>query len=89
MDFAVQVRPQLEWKFTPKEYRVWKLLSKREIQVARLVAEGKRNAEVARELGISTLTVETHLKHIYAKCGIKSRMELARAIQDLVDYPPR
>ncbi len=52
------------------------VLSKREWQVARLVAQGKRNHEIADEMILSVLTVETHLKHIYAKLNLRSRTEL-------------
>jgi DNA-binding NarL/FixJ family response regulator len=60
-------------------------LTPRELQVARLAAEGQRNSEIANELHISILTVETHLKHVYGKLQIRSRTELARMIHDLVD----
>ena len=60
-------------------------LTPRELQVARLAAQGQRNSEIANELHISILTVETHLKHVYGKLQIRSRTELARMIHDLVD----
>ena len=63
----------------------WDTLTLREMDVARLAAQGRRNAEIANELHISILTVETHLKHIYGKLRIRSRTELARVIRDLVD----
>jgi len=63
----------------------WDTLTPREMEVARLAAQGRRNAEIANELRISILTVETHLKHIYGKLKIRSRTELARVIRDLVD----
>ncbi len=64
---------------------VWDTLTEREMQVARLVAQGKRNAEIARDLSISIRTVETHLQHIYDKLQVRSRTRLARIIRDLVD----
>ncbi len=55
------------------------------MEIARLVAQGKHNAEAARELQISPFTVETHLKHIYTKLHVRSRTELAHALRELVD----
>ena len=63
----------------------WDTLTPREMEVAQLVAKGRRNAEIARDLHISSYTVETHLKHIYFKLQIRSRTELAKVIRDLVD----
>lgn len=55
--------------------------------MARLVAAGRRNDEVAAELGIAAKTVETHLTRIYRKLGIRSRTELAALKRSGV--PPR
>lgn len=49
-----------------------KLLSWREIEVLRLVTQGRLNKEIASELGISINTVLTHRKNITSKLGIKS-----------------
>jgi DNA-binding CsgD family transcriptional regulator len=48
-----------------------------EERVARLVAEGKTNREVAAALFVSERTVETHLSSIYRKLDLRSRTELA------------
>jgi DNA-binding CsgD family transcriptional regulator len=48
-----------------------------ELRVARLVAEGQSNKQVAAALFISPQTVEGHLKRIYPKLGVRSRAELA------------
>lgn len=45
--------------------------------MAQLVALGRRNDEVAQELGVSNKTVEAHLTRIYRKLGVRSRTELA------------
>ena len=60
-------------------------LTPREMDVARLVAQGLHNLEIADELVLSINTVDTHLTHIYRKLGVHSRIELARQIRDLVD----
>lgn len=53
-------------------------LTAAERRVAALVAQGRTNREVAAALFLGERTVETHLTHVYAKLGIRSRAELAR-----------
>jgi pimeloyl-ACP methyl ester carboxylesterase/DNA-binding CsgD family transcriptional regulator len=55
----------------------WAALTDAERRVADLVAGGLANREVAERLYLSRYTVETHLKHVYAKLGVSSRAELA------------
>lgn len=55
-------------------------LSGGELKVARLVAQGMTNREIAAGLFISTHTVNSHLKRVYTKLGIRSRVELSRII---------
>ena len=52
-------------------------LSAREEEVLDLVASGRTNAEVARLLFISPVTVKAHLRHIYEKLGVRNRVEAA------------
>jgi DNA-binding NarL/FixJ family response regulator len=52
-------------------------LSEREVEVARLVAAGYSNPEIAARLVISRRTAEHHVQHIYAKVGVSSRAGLA------------
>jgi DNA-binding NarL/FixJ family response regulator len=56
-------------------------LTERERQLAQLVAGRKTNPEIAAELFLSQKTVETHLRNIFRKVGVSSRVELARAIE--------
>jgi DNA-binding NarL/FixJ family response regulator len=50
-------------------------LTKRELEILRLVQRGKRNREIAREIGVEEKTVKNHLNSIYSKLGIASRAE--------------
>lgn len=52
-------------------------LTKRELEVAALVAKGLRNREIAEVLGISLGTVKDHVHRILAKSGLESRAEVA------------
>jgi len=52
-------------------------LTAAELRVAALVAEGRTNREVAAALFLGERTVASHLTHIYAKLGLRSRTELA------------
>jgi DNA-binding NarL/FixJ family response regulator len=52
-------------------------LTPRETDVVRCVALGRRNKEIARDLGISEGTVKMHLHNLYEKLGVSSRTELA------------
>jgi len=56
-------------------------LTAREREIAELVAAGRTNREVAAQLVLSARTVEAHLRNIYGKLGVRSRVELARAVQ--------
>jgi DNA-binding CsgD family transcriptional regulator len=56
----------------------WPELSESEVAVVELVARGATNREVADQLYLSPHTVNAHLRHIYSKLEIRSRVELAR-----------
>ena len=65
-------------------------LSPRELQIVRLVATGHTNRTIARELDISSWTVSTHLRRIFAKLGVCSRAEMvARVFGTLGPPEPR
>jgi DNA-binding NarL/FixJ family response regulator len=53
-----------------------RLLTKREEDVVRLLAEGLQNRDIARELNLSEHTVKNYLFHIFDKLGVSSRVEL-------------
>ena len=52
-------------------------LSEREIQVLKLIANGKDNADIARELSISPKTVKNHISNILVKLQIENRIQAA------------
>ena len=54
------------------------LLSTRETEVLRLLAAGKSTADMARELGVSVKTIETHRRQIMHKLGLHSIAELTK-----------
>ena len=56
-------------------------LTERQLQVARLVVDRKTNPEIAAELFLSQKTVEAHLRNIFRKLDVASRVELARAVE--------
>jgi two-component system, NarL family, nitrate/nitrite response regulator NarL len=57
-------------------------LTPRERDVVSAVAQGKRNKEIARDLGISEGTVKMHLHNLYEKLSVTSRTELAILARD-------
>jgi DNA-binding NarL/FixJ family response regulator len=65
-------------------------LTGRELDVVRLVVEGRSNDEIGAALGIGAKTVETHLGRLFERLGIASRTELAtRAIREgWLEVPP-
>lgn len=52
-------------------------LSRREGEIAQLIAEGLTNAEIAARLFIATRTAETHVQHILNKLGFRRRAQIA------------
>ena len=57
-------------------------MTDRETEVARLIEQGMTNAEIAAELFITPKAVEYHLGNIYAKFGLKGRLQLLRMLSD-------
>jgi DNA-binding CsgD family transcriptional regulator len=73
------------------------LLSPRELEIVRLAAQGHPNKVIAGMLNISTWTVGTHIRHIFAKLGVTSRaamvakvleVSLAEAFGNKLDHWP-
>jgi DNA-binding CsgD family transcriptional regulator len=60
-------------------------LTPQELQVARLVATGLTNRDVAARLFLSPKTIETHLGNVFRKTGVRTRAELAHRFRDSPD----
>jgi DNA-binding CsgD family transcriptional regulator len=58
----------------------WASLTEAETAVANLAAQGSTNREIANKLFISPHTVSTHLRHVFEKLGVNSRMHLTRVV---------
>lgn len=59
------------------------MLSPREQQIARMIAQGYPNKTIAAKLGISSWTVSTHLRRMFAKFDVRSRAALvARLLEE-------
>jgi DNA-binding CsgD family transcriptional regulator len=56
------------------------LLTPQELQIARLVADGMTNREVAASLFLSPKTIESHLQNAYRKLGVHSRTQLSKRL---------
>jgi DNA-binding NarL/FixJ family response regulator len=62
----------------PRSAPEWPELTESELAVVGLVMRGATNREVAERLYLSPYTVNSHLRHVFTKLGIRSRVELAR-----------
>ncbi len=84
----IQLGPDVELRFgtrlpgdeRPAEARRHRALTARQLQVAKLVAHGHGNREIAERLGLRVRTVESHLDHIYDQLQLKSRSALTRVL---------
>ena len=58
-------------------------LSARESDILRLIAEGRSNKEIARNLAIAPETVKSHVKHIFTKLNVEKRAQAVLRAQIL------
>lgn len=83
-DLMEELFPNL--KDSPKEARRFRnaivALSKRELEIARMIAEGLTNPEIASRLVISVRTVESHVNRILRKTGAGTRLDLIALMND-------
>jgi DNA-binding CsgD family transcriptional regulator len=72
----------------PRREPTDEMLTASELRVARLAVAGASNREIARDLYVSTKTVETHLSHVYAKLGLAGRGARHELSSVLAVYEP-
>jgi len=60
----------------PRQASGWAALTEAELRVARLIAEGHTNKSAAAQLGVSPNTVGAHLRMVFGKLGVRSRVQL-------------
>jgi DNA-binding NarL/FixJ family response regulator len=72
----------------PAESGLLRFLSRREIEVLRLIGEGYDNGRIARKLGIAEQTVKNHVSIIYSKLNMHDRIQVMRLADNLKDYMP-
>lgn len=87
----IQVGPELVLRFAyeipQRNVSPTLPLTSRQLEVARLVANGLTSSQIAERLGVRTRTITSHLDHIYERLDINSRAALTRLIVEagLVD----
>ena len=84
LDPEIQQKLSSPDSILPSPRERWGSLSKRERQVAELVLQGLRYKDVAESLRISDHTVRNHLRNVFTKLRITSRVELAPYAQEAV-----
>ncbi len=66
----------------PQEPPGWADLSEREREVLAMIGAGRSNAEIAADLVISMATVKTHVRHVFAKLGLRDRAQAVVVARD-------
>jgi DNA-binding CsgD family transcriptional regulator len=84
-DLGVRVR---HWTYEPRPHSGWSSLTSTERQIAELVALGMTNRQVGAEMFISAHTVAFHLRQVFRKLDITSRVALARMAAER-EWAPR
>ncbi|MEU4194998.1 AAA family ATPase [Kribbella sp. NPDC026611] len=85
---AAGVRRRRWTAVPPRAEAGWEALTPMERRVALLVSEGHTNRSAAEELVVSASTVGTHLRAVFSKLGVNSRVQLARLVLERFAPPP-
>ncbi len=75
-------RPNTTRPVAPRPQSGWAALTPTELRVVELIARGHTNRSAAQELGVSAHTVNTHLRAVFRKLDIRSRVQLTIAARD-------
>ena len=71
-DATLALLSKKQWSYLQRCYE----LTPRELQVAELVCQGWQNSRIAKSLNIRLHTVKTHIRNIYRKVGVKSKINM-------------
>lgn len=74
---ALALEEEVPDRTKPAASKEWTGLTRRELEIADLVAQGMSNREIAGRLVISTRTVEAHVEHVLSKLAFTSRSQIA------------
>jgi DNA-binding NarL/FixJ family response regulator len=76
--YLARPREQPPVESRPEQQKVLRKLTRRELEILRLVSEGRSNRQVAEILWVTDQTVKFHLANVYRKLGVGSRFDAAR-----------
>lgn len=71
------------WASSRSDYRLIEPLTERELRFLDCLAEGVSNKQIARTLGVSENTVKFHLKNVYSKFAVRTRLQAIKAAYEL------
>ncbi|WP_433287587.1 ATP-binding protein [Pseudonocardia sp. CA-142604] len=80
-------RPRGSAESRPRAATGWESLTTMERRVAGLIADGHTNRSAAAELHLSPSTINTHLRAVFTKLGVHSRVQLAKLVLSRADEP--
>lgn len=80
-----EVAPKKDWSYETAARTLSERhgLTDRESDVLALLIQGRTTPYIAEQLFVSNNTVRSHVSHIYAKCGVHSKLELMSAAHEL------